>query len=307
MKLGLAMVVKDEANRIGGCLSGIVDLFDQVVMLDTGSTDGTQEILRSKFGIQPVPYAAPEEKGHFLARARNEGMARLDTPWIICLDADERIPRADLEAFVRMGEETEVAGYFCPWHTHLPEGGTIEDYKLFLVRKGLRHEGLFHSNMQPDIRRRGERAEWHSGVRIDHYPEQAKAARKHVLYRERLNLAIEKEPHRPRYRWFLGYLLYRSGEYEPAEVQLAMAARLRSREFPVECLNSHMILAEMQARRGDGERAREWLEHGLAFHAEVRDDFEVRVNFRLEPWLSRATEACRSGRLEVIRAYEFPY
>jgi len=307
MKLGLAMVVKNEANRIGGCLSGIVDLFDQVVISDTGSTDGTQEILRSRFGIQPVPYLGPEENGNFLPRARNEGIAHLDTPWIVSLDADERIPRADLEALVRMGEESDVAGYFCPWHTHLPEGGTIEDYKLFLFRKGLKHEGLVHSNFQPGIRRRGERAEWHSGARIDHYPEQAKADLKHTLYRERLTLALEEEPHHLRYRWFLGYLLYRSGEFGPAEEQLAMVAQSRSREFPVECLNSHMVLAEIQARRGDRARAREWLEHGLAFHTEVRDDFEVRVNFRMEPWLTQAMEACRLGRWEVIRAYEFPY
>ncbi|MHC4930745.1 MAG: glycosyltransferase, partial [Planctomycetota bacterium] len=260
-------------NRIGGCLSVIVDLFDEVVVLDTGSTDGTQEVLRSKFGIQPVSYRGPEEDGHFLAHARNEGVGRLGTPWIVSLDADERVPHAHLEALVRMGEETEVAGYFCPWHTHLPEGGTIEDYKLLLFRKGLRYEGLFHSNIQPDMRRRGERAEWHSGVRIDHYPEQAKAARKQSLYRERLLLALEKEPHGHRCRWFLGYLLYRTGEHRLAEEQLAMAARSRSREFPVECLNSHMVLAELEARRGKREQARGWLKQGLAFHAEVQDDF----------------------------------
>ncbi len=48
MRIGLCMIVKDEANRIAGALDGVIDLFDQVTVIDTGSTDGTLDILRER-------------------------------------------------------------------------------------------------------------------------------------------------------------------------------------------------------------------------------------------------------------------
>ena len=54
MRIGLCMIVKDEANRIAGALDGVIDLFDQVTVIDTGSTDGTLDILRQRYGVEPL-------------------------------------------------------------------------------------------------------------------------------------------------------------------------------------------------------------------------------------------------------------
>jgi len=81
----------------------------------------------------------------------------------------------------------------------------------------------------------------------------------------------------------------------------------RSRDFPVECLNSHMVLAGLHADRGDAGTAGDVVTSALNFYREMADDFEVRVNFRLKPWLDAALAACRSGRLEQIKIYDFAY
>jgi hypothetical protein len=75
--------------------------------------------------------------------------------------------------------------------------------------------------------------------------------------------------------------------------------------YPVERLNAATVLADIHARRGDGPSATAVLTDAEAFFATVADDFEVRVNFRLGPWLNSALAAARAGDLDAVRAYEF--
>ena len=42
-----------------------------------------------------------------------------------------------------------------------------------------------------------------------------------------------------------------------------------------------------------------------SFLSAVEDDFEVRINFGLRPWIEQASQACSKGRLTEIVAYEF--
>ena len=46
MTLGLCMIVKDEAAVLGRCLDSAAGVFDEIVIVDTGSTDETKPIAR---------------------------------------------------------------------------------------------------------------------------------------------------------------------------------------------------------------------------------------------------------------------
>ncbi|MFS0918936.1 glycosyltransferase [Brevibacillus sp. 179-C 1.1 NHS] len=82
--LSLCMIVKDEADQIEACLSSVHMVVDEIIVVDTGSTDGTQEICR-KFGAKVVE--APWENS--FAKARNTGLQAAKGEWILWLDADE--------------------------------------------------------------------------------------------------------------------------------------------------------------------------------------------------------------------------
>jgi hypothetical protein len=77
------------------------------------------------------------------------------------------------------------------------------------------------------------------------------------------------------------------------------------RDFPVECLNSCMVLAEIAARAGDAAAVADVVETALRFHALVANDFEVAVNFRLKPWFDQALRDAAAGNLAAVRAYQF--
>ena len=299
------MVVKDEVNRIAGCLQPIFDLFASVVIIDTGSTDGTQELLRERFGIRPIIGELTADRCYCKSDLRNLAFAKVDTPWILSLDADERIDPEVLKRFLGMRHDESIAGYFGSWVNHVNGAPPFEDYKLFLFRKGARKRGLIHENVQVDIRSRGQQARWLDGLAVQHYPERSKHATKTAFYRERLRCALQKEPAWYRYYWFLGYMDYCAQSWDEALQHLDIAASARSQLFPVECLNSHMVMAEIHARLGHERELSQILERALAFYRDVSDDFEVQINRRLLPWFHGAREHCRRGKLTEIRAYRF--
>jgi glycosyltransferase involved in cell wall biosynthesis len=305
MSIALCMIVKDEANRIVECLDPIVGLVEQVVVVDTGSTDGTPELLRRRYGIEPLAGELREEQCFTKSELRERAYALARTDWILALDADERLDPAMLERFRGLAHAPAVAGYFGAWINHLDGEAPFEDYKLFLFRKGYRKLGLVHENAQIDLRRKGATALWLDGLEVRHFPEATKRDSKDGFYRRRLECALRRDPGWIRYHWFRGYMEFQAGNWPEALAFLGVAAASESADFPVECLNSRMVLAEIDARTGRVDDARSCLEAALGFHDRVARDFEVRVNVRMRPWLEAALEACLAGAPERVRCYRF--
>jgi len=299
------MVVKDEAHQLGDCLGPVLDLFDQVAIVDTGSRDGTPEFLQAQFGIRVLHRSLNTARCNCLCDARHAALDKLNTPWVCLLDADERIDRNSLLRIRTMANDSQVAGYFGRWTNHIAGEPSFEDYKLFVFRKNLRPIGLVHDVVQLDIRARHLQAHWLEDLQVTHFPDPNTRSTKVERYRERLLCAIRQQPEFFRYHWFLGYLEFHVGNHTEAKGLLSQAAEACSEYYPVECLNSSMVLAEIQARRGEAVAIRKTLSRARAFHKQVKDDFEVRINFRMAPWLDQAWEHLSQERLDLIRAYRF--
>src|SRR6185295_8313022 len=81
----------DEAPNIGRCLSRL-SWASRVVVLDSGSTDGTADIARSHPNVDLHVRAFDDHVSQW-----NHGVSLVKTPWVLSLDADYIVP----EAFVR--------------------------------------------------------------------------------------------------------------------------------------------------------------------------------------------------------------
>lgn len=86
MKLSCCMIVKNESERLSKCFESIQNIVDEIIVLDTGSTDNTIEIAKEK-GAKV--YTAPWD-GNF-AKARNQALKYVTGDWILVLDADESL------------------------------------------------------------------------------------------------------------------------------------------------------------------------------------------------------------------------
>jgi glycosyltransferase involved in cell wall biosynthesis len=305
MDLGLCMIVKDEENRIDGCLRDIVDLFEDIVIIDTGSTDRTRDILATRYGINPI--VRELEPGLFEEHdVRNFASSLVRAPFIMTLDADERIERGALQRLLRSKHNPDSPVYFCAWNTYRLNK-IVHDYKGVIFRKGMRMIGEPHGNFQYDLRQQNMIGSWIHYLTLHHYPERRKMILKMRGRMKTMLQAIEKEPQWYRHYWFLGYTLFQQGKFDSALEYLAKVSASFSPMFPVECLNSKMIMATIYAGRGERVKAEKIIYDALDFYKQSEQDFEVRFNTRMKPWFETALSQCENDRLAQISAYEFSY
>lgn len=84
MDLSLCAIVKNEAETMSRCLNSVKDLVDEMVVLDTGSTDGTPTIAQN-LGARVYSFAWCND----FSAARNESLKYARGQWVLVLDADE--------------------------------------------------------------------------------------------------------------------------------------------------------------------------------------------------------------------------
>ena len=84
--LSLSMIVRNEEARIAACLASVQDLADEMVVVDTGSSDATVSLARAA-GARVEQIDWP---GDF-APARNSALTFLNCDWVLVLDADEQL------------------------------------------------------------------------------------------------------------------------------------------------------------------------------------------------------------------------
>lgn len=92
MLISLAMIVKNEESTIARCLESVKPIVDEIIIIDTGSTDRTVEIAKD-FGGQVHPFAWRDD----FSAARNESLAHCNGEWALIVDADEAIDPLDYE------------------------------------------------------------------------------------------------------------------------------------------------------------------------------------------------------------------
>lgn len=90
LKVSLCMIVKNEEKNLSKCLESVNSFVDEIVIVDTGSSDQTKEIARN-YTDKVFDYAWCDD----FAKARNYSLSKADNDWVLILDADEKILRFD--------------------------------------------------------------------------------------------------------------------------------------------------------------------------------------------------------------------
>lgn len=136
--LAVAIITLNEEKNIRECLDSVTDIADEIVVLDSNSTDATKEICRQnpkvKFLVHPF-------EGHI--EQKNLALEKCGTEWVLCIDADERVSpelRASIMSFLE-GDLTGVDGAKFPrltlhMHRYIKHGGWYPNARYRLVRKG---------------------------------------------------------------------------------------------------------------------------------------------------------------------------
>lgn len=152
----LSMIVRNEERNLGECLRTAADLFDEVVIADTGSTDQTRAIAAS-FGAKVVEFPWRDS----FAAARNASLAAVTAPWVMWLDADDRLDepnRQRLRALLdQLGDQPDafavrVRSAMDPARTVFR---LLDQVRIFPNRPGVQWEYRVHEQILPAVRRAG--------------------------------------------------------------------------------------------------------------------------------------------------------
>lgn len=145
--VGLYIIARDEAEHLPRLLENITGAFDQVVLVDTGSTDDTLDIFDGWLhdNAQMGDWSEFEWTGSF-SDARNEALGQLSTDWCVWMDADDTCsdPRALVALLRGAHPEVDAAAFSFPNHWL---GGTTGSRVRATRRgaamwRGSRHESL---------------------------------------------------------------------------------------------------------------------------------------------------------------------
>jgi glycosyltransferase involved in cell wall biosynthesis len=110
--ISLAMIVKNEETNLAHCLESVRQLVDEMIIIDTGSTDGTIDIARG-FGAKVHHFLWCDD----FSAARNESLKHCKGEWALILDGDEAIDPLDYEK-IRAACARPTADCYALIHRH---------------------------------------------------------------------------------------------------------------------------------------------------------------------------------------------
>ncbi len=146
MSCSLCMIVKNEEEGLGRCLESTDGIFDEIIIVDTGSTDSTREIAL-RFTDKVYDYVWQDD----FAAARNYSFSLAKSDYAMWLDGDDYIPpqsRRELISILSELDTTKPDAVFLPYAVGFNEQNrpslVYERERIIRLASGLRFEGAIH-------------------------------------------------------------------------------------------------------------------------------------------------------------------
>ncbi|MFM7287403.1 MAG: glycosyltransferase, partial [Cyanobium sp.] len=253
MQLSLSMIVRNEAERLERCLASVADFVDEMVIVDTGSNDGTVAIAE---GCGAVVHHL-DWPGDF-APARNAALDLVHGEWVLVLDADEQLLAEAREPLQQLMAQPDLLVVNL---LRLERGARQSPYsrvsRLFRRHPAIRWSRPYHAMIDDSVLALLQREpHWriadcaipalgHDGYR----PELLQASDKAARLRRAMEADLEHHPGNPYACAKLGSLLVSTGELERGRALLRLGLENCGAEALAERfeLLLHLALAEAPA------------------------------------------------------------
>jgi Tfp pilus assembly protein PilF len=165
--ISLCMIVKNEEQLLSRCLASVRAIADEIIVVDTGSTDRTVAVAQA-FGAQ-VFHSTWEND---FSKARNTTLQHATKEWVLVLDADEEINPLDHSRLREMTQDTTKCYALYQRHytndlrfnnsvicqgTHPDMEREYQGYfqssliRLWPNRRGIAYEGIVHESVDSSV------------------------------------------------------------------------------------------------------------------------------------------------------------
>jgi glycosyltransferase involved in cell wall biosynthesis len=142
-----ALIVRDEEHCLARCLESIEPIVDEIVVVDTGSTDSTVAIAE-RFGATVLHRLWDDD----FSAARNYGLDRIRSKWVLYIDADEwagEVPEGFRDGLRDSGSDMALRLLL----RHRLDQTPLREYRLWESHRDIRFQGVIHESIVPSIQR----------------------------------------------------------------------------------------------------------------------------------------------------------
>ncbi len=150
-ELSLCMIVKNEEEKLSKCLNSVKSICDEIVIVDTGSTDKTVELAR-QFGAKIIEKSWADSFSY----ARNISLSNATKPWIMWLDADDIVPEESVLKIKRIKDEFKLDsafGFQIKNTTDGVMGDIFNQIRMFPNNSEIRFKYRVHEQVLPSIQK----------------------------------------------------------------------------------------------------------------------------------------------------------
>jgi len=139
--LSAALIVRDEESVLDDCLASLQDIVDEIVIVDTGSVDGSVSIAE-RHGARMFHRPWDDD----FSAARNLSLEKASSRWILYIDADERLTGIDRQGMERLLAKADEVAFRILLRPHSEMTPYLE-YRLWRNDPRIRFEGTMHERV----------------------------------------------------------------------------------------------------------------------------------------------------------------
>lgn len=149
--LSVTIIAKNEAHNLPRALSSVASIANEIIVVDTGSTDGTLDIARAQ-GARVEQFVWVDD----FSAAHNYANSLATCEWLLMLDADEEFLETSREALMACLTDPQALGYLV-LRQDLVDAQRLDHYtemwqlRLLRNRPDLKVKGRFHHQLDPAV------------------------------------------------------------------------------------------------------------------------------------------------------------
>lgn len=150
-KLTICMIVKNADKYLTGSLTSVQDIADEIIVVDTGSTDATKAIAH-QFTTEVFDFSWCND----FSQARNFSLEKATGDWILVLDGDEELAPQSQDPLRQKLQSNDTEGYLIKVLNHYESGREVllapdVVFRLFKNKKEYRYTGKIHEQLCDNI------------------------------------------------------------------------------------------------------------------------------------------------------------
>ncbi len=267
--LSLSMIVKNEEKYLRDCIESVKDIVDEIIIVDTGSSDGTKLIAKN-YNAKIYDFTWNDD----FSAARNEALKYTTGQWFIYLDADERLKKSDGAKLLKIlrNSKPDIGAYVVTIEsehlqldnsTELHRGGYPRIIKNIGFPK-IHFKGRVHEQITPSLFSNNLKIDF-TDIVIEHLGYNRSREEMDAKVRRNYKMLIQHVQEEPLngYAWYqLGQTLAQMKLFKEAEDAIRMSIQTGKLSDSV-FASATATLSQIVGSKGNFSEALKWAEQSL--------------------------------------------